>query len=100
MLVIRMRRVGAKKRPVYRLVVTESSSPREGAFIETLGFYDPRTKPETLQVDRERLAHWLNAGARPSDTVRTIVARHEVEAAPEALATESGPEASAEQPAS
>jgi small subunit ribosomal protein S16 len=99
MLAIRMRRVGAKKRPIYRLVVTESSSPREGAFIETLGFYDPRTNPETLQVDRERLAHWLKMGAQPSDTVRTIVGRHKAEAAPEAAA-DTGAAAESEQPAS
>jgi small subunit ribosomal protein S16 len=100
MLAIRMRRVGAKKRPIYRLVVTETTSPREGAFIESLGFYDPRTEPETLKVDRERLAHWLKAGARPSDTVRTIVARHKAEAAPEAPTNEPAGDASAEQPAS
>jgi small subunit ribosomal protein S16 len=78
MLVIRMRREGAKKQPFFRLVVTESPSPRDGKFIESLGVYDPTTVPESLRVDRERLAHWLKSGARPSDTVRTIVARHKV----------------------
>jgi small subunit ribosomal protein S16 len=108
MLVIRMRRVGAKKRPVYRVVVAESSSPREGAFIESLGHYDPRTNPETVKVDRDRLAYWLKAGAQPSDTVRTIVARHKLdEAAAAAPAASPGPaegtgtsESSTEQPAS
>lgn len=76
MLVIRMRREGAKKRPFFRLVVTEAPSPRDGKFIESLGIYDPTTKPETLRIDRERLAHWLGSGARPSDTVRTLVARN------------------------
>lgn len=75
MLVIRMRREGAKKRAFFRVVVTEHTSPRDGSFIESLGFYNPRSKPETLQIDRERLAHWLKSGARPSDTVRTVVAR-------------------------
>lgn len=76
MLVIRLTRAGAKKRPFYRVIVTESRAPRDGAVLETLGTYNPTTKPETLKIDRERLAHWLKNGARPSDTVRTIVARN------------------------
>lgn len=91
MLVIRLTRAGAKKRPFYRVIVTESRAPRDGAVLETLGTYNPTTKPETLKIDRERLAHWLKNGARPSDTVRTIVARNK--------ATEPA-EAAAEQPAS
>lgn len=79
MLTIRMRREGGKRRPFFRLVVTEEGSPRDGKFLESLGTYDPRTKPETLRVDRDRLAYWLKSGARPSDTVRTIVARHKLE---------------------
>lgn len=75
MLAIRMRRMGSKKRPFFRMVVTDSSAPRDGRFVEVLGRYDPRTKPETVDVDRERLAYWLGLGARPSDTVRTLVAR-------------------------
>ena len=97
MLSIRMRRTGSKKRPYYRVVVTEARSPREGAFIEVLGFYNPRTKPETLNVKRDRLDHWLKAGAQPSDTVRTLVARMPEAPAQPAAATES---AAAEQPAS
>jgi small subunit ribosomal protein S16 len=81
MLAIRMRRVGAKRNPLFRLVVTESTSARDGRFVEALGFYNPRTKPETLNIDRDRLAHWLQAGAQPSATVRTLVARHRPEAA-------------------
>jgi small subunit ribosomal protein S16 len=88
MLAIRMRRVGAKKNPLFRVVVTESASAREGRFVEALGFYNPRTKPETVNIDRDRLAHWLKAGARPSPTVRTLVARHKLEAAAAAAATE------------
>ena len=80
MLAIRMRRVGAKRRPIFRMVVTETASPRDGRFFESLGHYDPRTKPETVTIDRERLAHWLKAGARPSDTVRTLIARHKLAA--------------------
>jgi small subunit ribosomal protein S16 len=75
MLAIRLRRAGSKNRPFFRVVVTESRSAREGRFVEVLGSYNPRTKPETLNIDRERLAHWLKAGAQPSDTVRTLVDR-------------------------
>lgn len=86
MLVIRMRRVGSKKRPYFRIVVTEHSAPRDGKFTEVLGTYNPRTKPETLTLDRERIAHWVKQGARPSDTVRTLIARapKETAAAPAA----------------
>ncbi len=75
MLAIRLRRAGSKNRPFYRVVVTESRSAREGRFVEVLGSYNPRTKPETVNIDRDRLAHWLKAGAKPSDTVRTLVDR-------------------------
>jgi small subunit ribosomal protein S16 len=75
MLAIRLRRAGSKGRPFFRVVVTETRSAREGRFVEVLGNYNPRTKPETLEVDRERLAHWIASGARPSDTVRTLVDR-------------------------
>jgi small subunit ribosomal protein S16 len=78
-----MRRVGSKKRPFFRIVVTEHSSPRDGAFVEVLGTYNPRTKPETLTLDRERIAHWISQGARPSDSVRTLISR-----APEPSAAE------------
>jgi len=76
MLSIRMRRVGSKKRSYYRVVVAEARDPREGAFKENLGTYNPRTKPATVEIDRERLNHWIKKGARPSDTVRTLIARH------------------------
>jgi len=75
MLVIRMRRAGSKNRPFFRIVVTESKSAREGRFVEVIGHYNPRTKPETLVLDRERLAHWQKAGAQASDTVRTLIDR-------------------------
>jgi small subunit ribosomal protein S16 len=68
--------MGSKKRPFFRVVVIDSSAARDGSFIEVLGHYDPRANPERLTVDRERLEHWLKAGARPSPTVRTMVARH------------------------
>ena len=75
MLAIRLRRTGSKKRPFFRVIVTDSRTARDSSFVEVLGFYNPRTKPETLNIDRERLDHWLKTGARPSDTVRTLVSR-------------------------
>jgi small subunit ribosomal protein S16 len=83
-----MRRAGSKNRPFFRIVVTEAKSAREGRFVEVLGHYNPRTKPETVELDRERLAHWLKAGARPSDTVRTLVDRMPPPAAAAASAEE------------
>jgi small subunit ribosomal protein S16 len=71
-----MRRTGSKKRPYYRVVVTEARSPREGSFLEVIGFYNPRTKPAVVEIDKARVAHWLSQGARPSDSVRTLLARH------------------------
>ena len=75
MLAIRLRRTGSKKRPFFRVVVTDSRTARDSRFVEVLGHYNARTKPETLQLNRERLEHWLKAGAVPSDTVRTLVDR-------------------------
>ena len=75
MVVIRMRRAGSKNRAFYRIVVTERPAAREGRFVEVIGHYNPRMKPEKLEIDRERLAHWLKNGAQPSDTVRTLVDR-------------------------
>lgn len=75
MLVIRMRRMGSTKRPMFRIVVADASAPRDGRFIEVLGHYQPRTVPERVVIDRERLAYWLAKGARPSDTVKSLVAR-------------------------
>lgn len=76
MLCIRMRRTGSKKRPFYRVVVTEARSPREGSFLEVIGFYNPRTKPAVVEIDKARVEHWVSQGARPSDSVRTLLARH------------------------
>ena len=75
MLAIRLRRTGSKKRPFFRVVVTDSRAARDSSFVEVLGHYNPRTKPETLDLKRDRLEHWIKAGAVPSDTVRTLVAR-------------------------
>ena len=66
MLSIRMRRTGSKKRPFYRVVVTEARSPREGSFLEVLGMYNPRQKPAVVEIDKGRVEHWIAKGARPS----------------------------------
>jgi small subunit ribosomal protein S16 len=66
---IRLRRVGAKKQPSYRVVVADSRSPRDGRFVEVIGFYNPRTEPETVTIEEERALHWLSVGAQPSRAV-------------------------------
>jgi small subunit ribosomal protein S16 len=76
MLSIRMRRTGSKKRPFFRVVVSEARSKKEGEFIEVLGFYNPRTKPAVVEINKERITYWIKNGARPSDSVRTLLARH------------------------
>lgn len=76
MLRIRLRRVGAKKQPSYRIVVAESTAPRDGKFVESIGFYNPRTEPETVKIDEERALHWLSVGAQPSDSVARIFRTH------------------------
>jgi small subunit ribosomal protein S16 len=94
MLVIRMRRMGAKKNPHFRVVVTEARTARESDFIESLGVYDPAAQPEKLVLDRERYAYWVKSGAQPSDTVRTLVARHKHDAVPAAAPEAAAPAAS------
>ena len=76
MLVIRMTRVGAKKKPYYRVVVTEARSARESSFVENVGAYYPRSRPAKVEINKERLQHWLSKGARPSDSVRTLLRKH------------------------
>lgn len=72
---IRLTRHGAKKRPFYRIVVADSRSPRDGAYIEQLGTYDPAPNPVRVAVKREKLEKWLSRGAKPSDTVATLLKR-------------------------
>ena len=76
MVVIRLRRAGSKKRPFFRVVVTDSRAPRDSSFVEILGHYNPRTKPAFVQVDQARVDFWIKQGAQPSDSVRTLIARH------------------------
>lgn len=72
MVKIRLRRVGAKRQPHYRVVVQDSRSPRDGKFIEIIGNYNPRTEPPTMELDAERALHWLSIGAQPSEAVRRM----------------------------
>ncbi len=73
MVKMRLRRVGAKKQPSYRVVVADARSPRDGRFIETIGFYNPRTEPETVTIKEGRALHWLNVGAQPTKAVARLL---------------------------
>jgi small subunit ribosomal protein S16 len=75
MLKIRLRRVGAKKKPSYRLVVADSRAPRDGAFVEIIGHFDPLSDPETIVVKEERALHWLKQGAQPTDTTARLLGK-------------------------
>ena len=81
MLRIRLRRVGKKKRPAYRVVVADSRAPRDGAFVDILGLYDPMTDPPTINVDEERTREWLRKGAHPSETTAKLLTRKGITAA-------------------
>ncbi len=78
MIKIRLRRGGAKKQPSYRVVVADSRAARDGRFIETIGFYNPRTDPETFQIDEERALHWLSVGAQPTEAVARLLEKQGV----------------------
>lgn len=67
--------MGAKKRPSYRIVAADQKSPRDGRFIESIGYYDPLTEPATIKINEERARHWLSVGAQPSDTVAHLLRR-------------------------
>lgn len=75
MVKIRLRRMGAKNRPMYRVVVADARSPRDGAFIEIIGHYNPLTDPETYDVDEEKALKWLRRGAQPTDTVFRLLSK-------------------------
>ena len=70
---IRLKRMGAKKKPFYRIVVADSRAPRDGRFIEEFGSYNPNVTPAEVRVDAEKAQKWLNTGAQPSDTVRSLL---------------------------
>ncbi|CAI8012958.1 30S ribosomal protein S16 [Geodia barretti] len=78
MLRIRLRRVGKKGRPYYRIVVTEKRNPRDGAYIDGIGHYDPMTDPPTVTLDESRAIDWLRKGAQPSDPVRQMFERNDI----------------------
>lgn len=69
---IRLKRLGAKKSPFYRIVVADSRAPRDGRSIEEIGYYNPLTEPVTLKIDEEKALDWMSKGAKPSDTVRNL----------------------------
>jgi small subunit ribosomal protein S16 len=73
---VRLTRVGAKKNPIWRVVVSDQRSPRDGRFIETIGHYNPQTDPSTIVIDEERFHHWVSRGAQPTNTVKQLVKAH------------------------
>jgi len=68
--------MGSKKKPYFRVVVTEARSARDSSFVENVGTYHPRSKPAKVEINKERLKHWLDQGAQPSDSIRTLMAKH------------------------
>ncbi len=76
---IRLRRMGAKKAPFYRVVVADSRSPRDGRFIEEVGYYDPTKDPVVIKLDSEKVQKWIANGAQPTETVRSIIAKSGIE---------------------
>jgi len=76
MLSIRLRRMGSTKKPFFRVVVTEARTARDSSFVENVGTYNPRSKPAAVELNKVRVQHWLDQGARPSDSVRTLLAKH------------------------
>ncbi len=72
MVKIRLRRMGAHKAPFYRVIVADSRSPRDGRFIEEIGYYDPMTEPKTIKIDAEKANKWLSTGAQPTETVKAL----------------------------
>ncbi len=77
MVKIRLRRMGAKKAPYYRIVVADSRAPRDGRFIEEVGVYNPSAESDKLKVDMERVQYWISNGAQPTDTVRGLIKKVE-----------------------
>jgi small subunit ribosomal protein S16 len=75
---LRLKRMGAKKRPFYRIVAADSRSPRDGQFIESIGTYNPLTNPAEINIDEAKALKWLNDGAKPSDTVRNLFSKTKI----------------------
>jgi small subunit ribosomal protein S16 len=76
--VLRLARAGAKKKPYFHVVATDSRNPRDGKFIEAIGAYDPNFDPPKFEMNKERLEHWLNVGAKPSETVEGLLKRSKI----------------------
>jgi len=76
MLSIRLRRMGSSKKPYFRVMVMEARSARDSSFVENVGTYNPRSKPAKVDLNKARIEHWLKQGARPSDSVRTLLSKH------------------------
>lgn len=98
MLKLRFRRTGAKKQPSYRLVVAESTAPRDGTFLENLGHYNPQTTPTTFVIKEERIREWLSRGAQPTERVARLLTARGIITAPQAA--ETAPQAAETAPAS
>jgi small subunit ribosomal protein S16 len=95
MVTIRLTRVGSKKRPFFRVAVVEARTARDGSVVESIGLYDPRRAPEFFQIDRDRFAYWVSKGAKPSSTLKTLVARNPAPVgAAQGAAAEAAPTAS------
>ena len=75
---IRLKRLGSKKNPLYRVVVADERSPRDGRFIEEIGYYNPLTDPVDIKIDAEKATKWLNNGAQPTETVRSLLKKSEI----------------------
>lgn len=75
---IRLRRMGAKKAPFYRIVVADSRYPRDGRFIEKIGYYDPMKNPAEVKIDAEKVQKWISNGAQPTDTVKSLLKRNNI----------------------
>ncbi len=75
---IRLRRMGAKKAPFYRIVVADSRFPRDGRFIEEIGYYNPMTNPAEVKIDAEKAATWIKNGAQPTETVKALLKKNEI----------------------
>ena len=100
---VRLTRVGSKKNPIWRVVVADQRSPRDGRFIETIGHYNPQTEPSTIRIDEERLQHWLARGAQPSGSVKQLVKAYSKSGGAAAVAAPAEPapaEPAPEEPAS
>ena len=75
---IRLKRIGAKKNPFYRVVVADERSPRDGKFIEEIGYYNPLTNPVDIKIDAEKASKWIKNGAQPTETVRSLLKKSEI----------------------